>query len=367
MTIFEIITLGAMYLYLESIQSNRIPLLGEALFPARKKMGLNLEWIKGYDNLPVALQPSAFDAKPLLRERRGIEMERTKMPFFRESARFGEQDRQDLLVFLDSRAGQPYVQELVNRLYNDTANLIEGAMINPEIMRMGIIVDGTFTIASPTDSGQYANYSYNYDPNNTWKTQNNTTLTGTDVWSDTANSNPVRDILALKRSAAQRGHNLTRMIIGYDTWSDLMENEAARLDLLDPVYQDRRILSEGDWLAYYQRKLGLTIVVYEKQFCPPGTPMDDTVDNAQFFYPQRGNATFMTDAIPGYTWYGTTPEEADLMSGNTDAEVRIINTGVAVSMKKESLPVNIINWVSEIVLPSFENMNTVYNISYTPL
>ena len=52
------------------------------------------------------------------------------------------------------------------------------------------------------------------------------------------------------------------------------------------------------------------------------------------------------------------------MSGNTLADVRIVNTGVAVSTEKIALPVNIINWVSEIVLPSFENMDRVFNITY---
>lgn len=364
-SIWDIITLGNIYLYLESIRSNRIPFLGEALFPSRKKRGLTLEWLKGYDNLPVALQPSAFDAKPLLRDRRDIEQERVKMPFFRESARMGEQDRQDFMTFVEARSGQPYIDEILSRLFNDLANLVEGARIVPEMERMGLLTDGAFTIASQANSGQWVNYTYNYDPNGTWHNENFTTLTGTDIWSDYANSNPVRDILALKRSVRNRGMELTRMIIGYDTWSDLMSNEAARLDMLDPRYRER-ILTESDWMSYYSQKLGLTIIIYDKEYCPPGTSMSETTQNAEFFYPQRGQATFLTDRTPGYTWYGTTPEEADLQSALSDASVRIIDTGVAVCEKMESLPVNKIFWVSEIVLPSFENMNTVFNLLYTP-
>lgn len=362
--IFDMITLGAMSMYIEALQSNREPLLGEALFPAKKKMGLNLEWVKGYDNLPVMLQPSAFDAKPLLRDRRGIEKESTKMPFFREAARFGEEDRQQLLAFADATRGMPYAQDLIKRLYDDTAGLVEGAMLVPEVMRMGILVDGTFTISSPDDSGQFVNYSYNYDPKNTWKNKNTVNLAGTDVWSDHANSTPVQDMIALKRAARQRGMNITRAILGYDTWLDLISNEKVKPDITSPLTRDI-ILTDEDYMRYYEKKTGIRFVVYDKQYCPPGTSMDDTTANAEFFYPQRGNITFLGDKIPGFTWYGTTPEEADLMGGNTDAEVRIINTGVSVSMKKESLPVNVINWVAQICLPSFENMNTVWNIKYS--
>lgn len=362
--LFEIITLGATAMYIEGLQSNREPLLGEALFPARKKLGLNLEWLKGYDDLPVMLQPSAFDAKPLLRDRRGIQKENVTMPFFREAARFGEEDRQKLLVFMEATRGMPYADEIIQRFYNDTAGLVEGAMLVPEVMRMGLLVDGQFAIASPDDSGQYVNYTYNYDPNNTWKNRNTVTLTGTDMWSDHANSHPVQDIIALKRSARTRGLSLTRAIMGYDTWLDLISNASVKPDITSPLTRDI-ILTDEDYMQYYERKTGIQFTVYDKEYCPPGTSMFDNSAAAEFFYPQRGNITFMGAAIPGYTNYGTTPEEADLMAGNTDAEVSIINTGVAVAMKKESLPVNIINWVSQIVLPSYENMNTVFNIKYT--
>lgn len=222
-SIFDMITAQALASYYETLESNRIPFLGEGLFPADKKMGLKLEWIKGYDNLPVALQPSAFDAKPLLRDRGGVSMESTRMPFFREAMRLGEEDRQQLLMFMEAN-NNAYARQIITRIFDDTKALIDGAMIIPEIMRMGILTTGSFTISSASDSGQTVNYSYNYDPNGTWASKNKTTLTSTDKWSDHANSNPIQDILDVKRDAAKRGINLTRAIIGYGTWLDLMQN-----------------------------------------------------------------------------------------------------------------------------------------------
>ena len=61
--------------------SNRIPYLGEGLFPARKQAGLDLKWIKGSKGIPVSLMPSAFDAKATFRDRIGVEKVETEMPF----------------------------------------------------------------------------------------------------------------------------------------------------------------------------------------------------------------------------------------------------------------------------------------------
>lgn len=356
-SIFDMITSQALASYYESVESTRIPLLGEALFPADKKMGLKLEWIKGYDNLPVALQPSAFDAKPLLRDRGGVSTESTKMPFFREAMRLGEEDRQQLLMFLEAN-NSAYARQIITRIFDDTKSLIDGAMLNPEIMRMGILTTGSFTIASASTSGQNVNYAYNYDPDGKWAEKNKTTLTSTDVWSDHANSDPVGDILETKRTAARRGITLTRAIIGYNTWLDLMQNSKIRLGMYPLANQAANVIvTDAQVKTYLESVTGIKFQIYDKMY-------KDTAGQDQYFYPTSGQCTLLPDGALGKTWYGTTPEEADLMSGNKLADVRIVNTGVAVSTEKIALPVNIINWVSEIVLPSFENMDRVFNIKY---
>lgn len=357
-SLFDMVTATAIAAYYEELASNRIPYLGEALFPADKKMGLKLEWIKGQGHLPVALQPSAFDAKPLLRDRSGVSIESTKMPFFRESMRLGEEDRQQLLMFLESQ-NTSYANSIINRIFNDTKELIDSAMVTPEVMRMALLHSGKFTIASTSESGQSVTYAYNYDPNGTWAQKNNTELLTTARWSDHANSDPIKDINDIKRMAARTGKTLTRMIIGFETWQDIVANAKIKLGM-NPVaaVAANVIVTDAQIKTYVETMTGIRIQVYEKMY----TGLDG---NQAYFYPTRGCATLLTSDSLGKTWYGTTPEEADLMSGNTLADVRIVNTGVAVSTEKIALPVNIINWVSEIVLPSFENMDSVYNIKYT--
>lgn len=356
-SIFDMVTAQAIAAYYEALESNRIPFLGEVLFPADKRAGLRLDWIKGYDSLPVMLTPSAFDTKPTLRDRGGAIMESTKMPFFREAMRLGEEDRQQLLMFLQMNNNQ-YARQLITKIYDDTKTLIDGALLVPEVMRMKLITDGAFTMSSPDDSGVYVNYNYDYDPNDTWTDENNTTLTTTDKWSDHTNSNPISDILDVKRDAQRKGKVLTRAICGYQTWLDISQNAKIKLGI-NPIASTAAnvVLTDAQIKTYVESMCGIRIQIYDKMY-------RDVNKTDQFFYPTRGYFTLLTNDTLGRTWFGTTPEEADLMSGNTLAQVAIVNTGIAVATEKIALPVNIINWVSEIVLPSFENMGNVYNLKY---
>lgn len=354
-SIYDIVTSSALAAYYEQLYSNELPMIGATLFPNSKKMGLKLEWIKGYDSLPVALNPSAFDAKPPIRDRGGVSIEQTKMPFFREAMRIGEEERQQLLMFLEANRDN-YARDIITRLYDDQSELIRGAEVIPEIMRLKLITDGAFTIQSFSETGQTANYAYNYDPNGEWASKNITTLAGTDAWSDHENSNPIADIVNVVREAKKRGINLVRIMMGYGTWLDFIQNEKVKKDM-NPVGYANIINTDSDFMKYITAKTGLAVQITDKMY-------KDWSGEEQYYYPDKGCITFLPAGTLGKTWYGTTPEEADLMSGNTDATVSIVNTGVAVLTKKESLPVNVITSVSEIVLPSFENMNKVFNLKY---
>ena len=61
----------------------------------------------------------------------------------------------------------------------------------------------------------------------------------------------------------------------------------------------------------------------------------------------------------GTTWFGTTPEESDLLSGSV-ANVSITDTGVAVTTMKKADPVNVETKVSMICLPSFESADQIF-------
>lgn len=346
-TIYDLIDSKAIALYWNNIYSNSIPYLGTALFPDRKKLGLKLEFLKGFRQLPIALMPSAFDTKPTLRGRIGVKDFSTKMPFFRESMKLNEEDRQQLLMFQEM-ANNQYAKQLMQNIYEDRANLVSGALVQSERMRMSLLVDGTIDIVAPDKSGVSVQYKYNYDPEGEWVDSNTDTVA--ENWSDPT-ADIYGDIDKLKKDAQARGILLTRAICTTKTWSYICKNEAIKKDM-NPVGYQNIIISDADVRRYLVEKLGITFTIYDKMY------KNENGEDKQF-YPDN-YVTFLPTGTLGSTWYGTTPEEADLMGGNKDADVSIVNTGIAILNKKESLPVNLITSVSQIVLPSFERMGDVF-------
>ena len=133
MNITDIFTPKAITMNWNEVYSNRLPYLGEDLFPAKKKMGLDLSWIKGYKGLPVSLMPSHFDAKPTFRDRIGVSKIETEMAFFREAMFLKEKDEQEIMWIQNSN--DPYAAAVLSNIFDDTNTLIEGALVVPERMR----------------------------------------------------------------------------------------------------------------------------------------------------------------------------------------------------------------------------------------
>ncbi|WP_281868317.1 major capsid protein [Brevibacillus parabrevis] len=341
-TIFDLINARNIATYYEENGSNKIPYLGETLFPARKQLGLDLSWIKGFNGLPVSLKPSEFDAKATLRDRVQMNKIDTEMPFFREAMRVGEKERQELLRLMSSTNSQ-YLMPVINRIYDDATNLVNGARVISERMIMQLLSTGKISIAA-----NRLNYDYDYK----LPAEHKETLTSTDQWSD-PNSNPVDDIRTWQDKVEDdTGVRPTRAICTRKTWNYLLTNKTIRLDM-NPAGGQNIILTDSMLQQYLAAKLGVSAAVYNKKFAL------EVGGAAQNFYPDD-YFTLIPEGNLGNLYYGTTPEEADLMSGGTSAEVQVVNTGVAITTVKEPHPVNVETIVSQICLPSFETIDTIF-------
>ncbi len=341
-TIFDLVSSNYIASYYQENSSNKVPYLGATLFPAKKQLGLDLSWIKGSNGLPVALMPSAFDTKATVRDRIGFSDVQTEMPFFRESMRIGERDRQQLNTLAASNMND-MAKTIVNRIYDDVSKLVDGAAVQPERMIMQLLSSGQIDIVA-----NRVNYTYDYKMSDEHKEQ----LLDTARWSDTENSRPVEDIIAWQdKVEADTGVRPTRAILTRKTWGYLMQNKSIRLDM-NPVGGQNIILTDAVLKQYFSAKVNITFAVYNKKY------IDENGVTKSFF--QDDVITLIPDGALGNTYFGTTPEESDLMSGSTSADVRIVNTGVAITTIKEPHPVNVNTIVSEIVLPSFESIDNIF-------
>lgn len=342
MNIFDLVSANYIASYYTEKSSNKIPYLGATLFPAKKQLGLDLSWIKGSKGLPVALMPSAFDTKATVRDRIGFSDVQTEMPFFRESMRIGERDRQQLNTLAASNMND-MAKAIVNRIYDDVTTLVDGAAVQPERMIMQLLSTGNIDIQA-----NRMPYTYDYKMSADHKEQ----LLDTAKWSDTTNSTPVQDIISWQDKVEDdTGVRPTRAILTRKTWGYLMQNKSIALDM-NPSGVQNVILTEAMLKQYFSTKVGLTFAIYNKKFiAEDGTTKSFFPDD--FF-------TLIPDGTLGNTYFGTTPEESDLMSGSTSADVRIVNTGVAITTIKEPHPVNVQTIVSEIAMPSFESIDNIF-------
>ena len=352
MNIRDVYNAKAIALVNTEAASNKIAYLGAGLFPARKKMGLDLKWIKTSKGLPVSLMPSNFDAVSTLRSREGFKMTETEMAFFRESMLIKEADEQEIMRIQDS--ADPYAGDVISRIFDDANTLVDGANVVPERMIMQLLApsDGSPKISIQADGVTYA---YNYDPNSTYKTNNFAELTtDTDKWSDTTNSDPMDDVsTAMDTVEALTGERPAIMIVSKKTMNYLKQNAKIKSAILAQNTTANIFMSDKRVDEVFNNELGIRVVVYAKQY-------KDETGAAQKFYPD-GFATLVPAGALGSTWYGTTPEERTLM-GNATADVSIVNTGVAVAVTVSNDPVQTKTTVSEIVLPSYERMDSTYVI-----
>lgn len=341
-TIFDLVNPIEIGTYYTNNGSNKIPYLGATLFPSKKQLGLTLSWIKGSNGLPVALMPAAFDTKATIRDRIGVSKIETEMPFFKESMKIKEKERQELNKAMMA-ANSDYILPVLQHIYDDATNLVNGAEVDCERMRMQLLSTGVIAISANSVS-----YNYDYHMNAAHKE----TLLTTAKWSDYVNSDPVEDIRRWQDTVEDdTGNRPTNAVCTRKTWNYLMHNQKIKLDVNLQNGQNI-IFTDAMLKQYLSNKLGLQVAVYNKKFA-----LQDGTSN--LFYPDD-TFTLFPDGNLGNTYYGTTPEESDLMTGNTDAQVQIVNTGVAITTTKETDPVNVNTKVSMIAMPSFETIDSIF-------
>lgn len=337
MTIFELVTAPEVTSYWETLTQDREPYLGETLFPNDKKLGLDLKWLKGSKGLPVALKLSAFDAQAVPRARIGFEKISAEMPFFKESLYIDEELRQELNKVLES-GNQAYIDSIMNRVFDDEASLIESAAVARERMRMMLLTTGTIVMAS---NGQ--SYTYDYGLSGAQKP------TVTTSW-----STPTADIIGDIRTwqderEDETGVRPTRALVSRKTFGYFLKNT----DIKNAIWgvENNAPVNEKKVKAFLLDELDLELVIYTKRY-------KDEKGATQKYVPDDTFVLFPTGNL-GNTWFGTTPEESDLLASSSVENVAVVDTGVAVTTMKKSDPVNVETKVTQIALPSFEAADQV--------
>lgn len=334
-TIFDYFTSKALAAYYNTklADANTQPYLGDELFPAKKKMGLNLKFIKGAKGLPTTLSLSAFDVKSTKKDRIGFQSVQTKMPFFKNDMLIDEELRQELLIAIEA-GNTDYIDTILRNIFDDTITLLDAAGVARERMRMQLLSSGAISMAN---NGQA--YTYDYGLGLDQK------VTPTTAWNANG-ADPLSDIIAWQDVIENKGYaRPARAITSRTVLRTLMKNAGIK-EAVYVMSQGKVTLTEANVKDYFREHAGIEIAVYDKKYMNESGVATRYIPEDLFI--------LIPDGDLGNTWFGTTPEEADLRSGATDAEVSIVDTGVAVTTTKTTDPVSVDTKVSQVVLPSFE-------------
>lgn len=348
----DVFTAQALAFRLENDPSNALPFLGEAFFPVRKKVGIDLKWIKAHKGLGVELKPSTYDALATIRPREGFTVLAEEMPLFRESMKVSEQDMVDIQRAQDSN--DPYVQDAINHVYDDVNNLVNGARIATERMRMSLLAPTTGDMKIQIGLADNTIYNYNYDPVGAWKSNNYLPLTGDATWDHHTTAKPLNDIQIAIDALADKGYTARYAMMNSATLAYLVEADQMKNALISVTGRAIDFLDTATAKDVFQRKTGLTPIIYNKKF-------KNVSGIEQKFYP-NDYVTVIAESQLGNTFMGMTPEERTLM-GDPKVDVSIMDSGIAIAIQNiYGPPVRHETTVSQIALPSFEGMDGVFEI-----
>ena len=336
--------------YIAEAESNKEPFLGEGFFPNDRTVGLSIEWLRQTLGVNVMLNVSNLDAQPKIRTREGFQTENTEMAFFRESMHVRERDM--LMLAMAESNTNPYVRQAMAHAFDDVSKLVDAADIAVESMRMQLLATDAGTPKISLGTVDNMIYTYNYDPNGTWKTGHYQALTGTSAWDKSDTATPLDDINKAKRALRKLGYTPAYALMNSNTFNYLLKSAQIKAALVNASGTAVTYVNENNVKEVFRQNTGLTPLIYDKTY-------KDYTGTEKNFYPDD-RVTILGANKVGSTWYGTTPEERTLIGSNV-ADVTVLDRGVTIAVKTEAgPPVKILTTVSQMAIPSYEGMDGVY-------
>lgn len=358
MFITDILNTETIAAYMTEAASNRENYLGEAYFPSKKKMGIDLKWLKSHKGLGVTLKPSNFDSIPTIRPRGKAKLTQEQMPLFRESRIVSETDLAELARIRDRE--DPYLKPIVDNIFNDIGDLTEGAEVAAERLRMQLLAPQNGNVGISVGFDDHTGFDYNYDSDGSWKSTNYLGLSGTSTWDNPSTAKPLDNFRVAKQALRNKGITPVAVISNSATFDYLIDNEQIKNALVTVSGQTINYIDEETVTDVVRKKSQLDWIIYDKMYT-------DTDGTEKKFYPDD-YVTIVGAGQLGSTWRGSTPEELTTVNRLIDApqapvDITVLPSGIAIAVQTEYKPsFTITTTASQIVLPSFEGMDGVFVI-----
>lgn len=338
--IFNIVTAqNIKYIWDERAQ-NRPPYIGELFFPRNKQLGLEFSTLKGRRGAPVELVASSFDSKVLYRDRIGLELANGKLPYFKEAYKTPEE-----LMMKIATLQEIYANQLIPMVFDDVYDLLLSAEVTAERMRMQLLSQGVITIQA---NGVDKEYDYGFDSVNQLKTE-------TKLWSAT-DASPFKTLITQIRNYKKLTKKDAKAILMSDTLFTYLTTDTTLLDVFAKMSVPNPAPTDAEILSYLEKKFNVTFIINDKVY----RKARDFEGVDVHFYPED-RFTILPDMPLGETLYGTTPEEIDLTTGQSNAlSATLIDNVVTITTWKEPDPVVEVVKASEVVAPTCPYIEYIY-------
>lgn len=344
-SIFDSINSTALATYWVTKEKEHDPYIWDTLFPTIKQESADFSFYRGVTNAPKPLAPSAHDAQAIMRDRQGFGEIRDHTRFFKEG-KYIDENLQNELDKLSQYGTQLQKDIISSRIMDDSAELIEGASLTREIMRNQLVQTGKVKVFG---NGQQIEADY--------LMKDNHLATSKVAWG-TDGSTPFDDIQKAKDVVADdSGQTISRAVMNTATFRMLLSDTNVKSSMLYDMGNLRNVsIPQSELLSFLVANYNLDIELYDKTFNDNGVTTKFVPD---------GRVIFLPEGALGKTIMSVTPEERSLLSA-PGTDVSIVDTGVAIKTIMESDPVTKETIVSQKVMPSFEQIDAVYNLNVAP-
>jgi len=312
--------------------------IGSLFFPENTTNELKYKLVKGAAGAPVLANVHAYGVEADQASREGAYVDEGSIPVIKRKIPLDG----DTLVQLN-RQGLGDLEAVKDTIFGDLDSMVAAVKARVEKMKMEALSNGEITI---TGEKVQAEVDYRVPADH------QETLTSTDLWSDTSNSNPIENIQTWANTVTSNtGVELTRAVTSNTVASNMLQNSTVR----QMIFGDNggsRVITLNDVNQLLER-MGLpTIATYNVQ---GRTQAKDGTYTSVRMFPEN-KFVMLPDGALGEQLFG--PTEETLLDDNLEATDA---PGIyAVTYKSSKDPVEIVTKAAATSIPTFERADEVF-------
>ena len=202
-------------------------------------------------NEGIAINPSNFDADPILREFKEVATYDEDKIYFKEAHKLNEENRKRLFELLrmeSNKALETFVKQRFKEMAGEDGWL-DSVRIRAEIMFIQLITSGKNAIKEKAVEKEI-DYLHPAD--------NKIALTGGELWTAPTTATPISDLLRWKKFNKA---NTEYAIMNRKTFEDMIKTDEVKNYMKEEF--KITLASDEEFITAVQRKTGLQIIIYE--------------------------------------------------------------------------------------------------------